>query len=95
MTSNIVNSPLLLPTYLSTHLKSLLEQLLVKSPEKRLKAAAELKAHAFFTGLDWDAVLARQVEPSEALLHDVSLMTLTEDVYTRSFLTLSSICSTK
>eukprot|EP00753_Platysulcus_tardus_P015383 PLAT4992.1.p1 GENE.PLAT4992.1~~PLAT4992.1.p1 ORF type:complete len:428 (-),score=187.14 PLAT4992.1:316-1569(-) len=49
----------------SADLRSLVEALLQKDPEKRLGrgGAAELKAHAFFADLDWDACAACDMEP--------------------------------
>ena len=70
---------------------SLKDQLLAKNPATRL--ASGLQSHPFFDGLDWAAVLARQVAPSEALQQDVSMFTLTEETFTQSFLALSSVQS--
>jgi Serine/threonine protein kinase len=54
------------PPYLSTNAKSLLEGLFRKEPEKRLGGgpgdAEEIKAHPWFDGVDWDAILRKEVQ---------------------------------
>jgi len=46
--------------------KDLLTRLLDRNPERRLGAngAAEIKAHHFFTNIDWRKLLQRKYEPS-------------------------------
>eukprot|EP00968_Pinguiococcus_pyrenoidosus_P029070 scaffold8290_cov258-Pinguiococcus_pyrenoidosus.AAC.1 len=69
----IINGKLKLPSWLDNHAHSLLKGLLQKNAQKRLGAAKStmfeiggtraLKNHAFFQGLDWDALFAKRVEP--------------------------------
>lgn len=55
------------PSYLSANAKSLLEGLFIKDPEKRLGGnsddGAAVRAHPWFEGVDWDAVLNKKVKP--------------------------------
>jgi serine/threonine protein kinase len=54
------------PNNISKDFKSLLVGLLEKKQEDRLgfqHGVAELKAHAFFKGVDWDKVLQKQIAP--------------------------------
>ena len=55
------------PSYLSAEARNLLEALLTRDPTERLGSgptdAAEIKAHAFFTGTDWSAVEQRRYTP--------------------------------
>ena len=46
--------------------KDLLVHLLDRRPERRLgaKGAAEIKAHAFFSSIDWRKLLDRKYEPT-------------------------------
>lgn len=48
-------------------LRDLITRLLVKDVTKRLGcmrgAAADVKAHRFFRGLDWDALARKEVQP--------------------------------
>lgn len=50
------------PGFLSEAARSLLLGLLRKSPARRL-SLAQVKAHAFFAGVDWDGVLAGRAGP--------------------------------
>ena len=56
-----------LPAYLSAEAKSLMKKLIKKNPTERLgsgpRDADEIKEHAFFRSVDWQAVLQRRVEP--------------------------------
>ncbi|EER01160.1 RAC-beta serine/threonine-protein kinase-A, putative [Perkinsus marinus ATCC 50983] len=55
------------PSYISPIAKNLLEQLLCRDPNKRLGSgpadAQDIKSHPFFQGVDWNAMLSRQVTP--------------------------------
>lgn len=48
----------------SAVLKDLIEQLLIKNPMERLgfNGAAEIKAHPYFAGVDWDAVYRLELQ---------------------------------
>ncbi|CAH0493521.1 unnamed protein product [Peronospora farinosa] len=62
----ILYDPVRYPKTISPELKSLLVSLLEKRQEDRLGyygGIADIKAHKFFTGVDWDQVLKRQVKP--------------------------------
>lgn len=53
------------PTYLSQNVRSLLDGLFKKDPEKRLGGgtndADEIKSHPWFEGLDWDALYRKEI----------------------------------
>ncbi|KAG3213978.1 hypothetical protein PC129_g15112 [Phytophthora cactorum] len=62
----ILYQPVRYPNNMSPELKSLLVALLEKRQEDRLGfrgGIAEIKAHSFFHGIDWDEVLKRQLKP--------------------------------
>jgi serine/threonine protein kinase len=59
-----LRGPLKIPKALSFEAKDLIKRLLCRDPKKRLgaiKDSEEIKEHAFFEGVDWEAVLARKV----------------------------------
>ena len=58
----ILNAKLVMPAFLSESCKSLLKGLLQREPEKRFDAAS-LQSHPFFEGLDWTAVLEKEIDP--------------------------------
>ena len=64
----IIGEPLQFPNFaiLDPAAKDLLTRLLDRRPECRLGTggASEIKAHAFFKGIDWAKVLQRRYEPS-------------------------------
>ncbi|KAL7838206.1 hypothetical protein AOLI_G00266100 [Acnodon oligacanthus] len=64
---SIVNDEVRYPRFLSPESVSIIQKLLQKNPEKRLGAgeqdANEVKRHRFFQGVDWEALLAKQVKP--------------------------------
>lgn len=56
---NIMNDELQLPEHASLNCRDLLARLLDKNPSKRLgsvSGAQELKSHAFFQDVDWEAI---------------------------------------
>jgi len=63
----IQTAPLQVPNALSKSSKDLITQLLHRTPKKRLGSGkddfAEIKAHEFWQGLDWDQLLAKEIEP--------------------------------
>ncbi|XP_069573430.1 serine/threonine-protein kinase N2 [Brachyistius frenatus] len=64
---SIVNDDVSYPRFLSPDSVSLMQKLLQKKPDLRLGAgeddAAEIKAHQFFQGTDWDALLTKKAKP--------------------------------
>lgn len=63
---NIVNKVVVPPGYLTKEARSLIKGLLDKNKEERLGArlgAAEIKAHQFFRGVDWQKAEARELTP--------------------------------
>lgn len=54
-------------TYFSVEAKSLLQKLLERDPRKRLgcsdEDAQEIKRHAWFATIEWDKLIAKQIEP--------------------------------
>lgn len=53
------------PLSFSPSVKDLLNKLFEKDPSKRLgfNGAKDIKAHAWFSGMKWDALLAKDVKP--------------------------------
>ncbi|XP_054467970.1 serine/threonine-protein kinase N2 [Anoplopoma fimbria] len=64
---SIVNDDVRFPRFLSPQSVSVLEKLLQKNPEMRLgggqEDASEIKRHKFFQGMDWGALLAKNMKP--------------------------------
>jgi len=64
---SIVNEEVRYPRFLSQESIQLMRRLLRKSPERRLGAsprdAWDVRRHAFFRILDWDALLQRRIQP--------------------------------
>ncbi len=58
----IATSKLVMPGFLSDSCKSLLKGLLQRDVQKRFDMSA-LQSHAFFEGLDWAKVLAKEMQP--------------------------------
>lgn len=75
----ISGGKLKLPPYLSREAASLLRALLQREPPKRLGYGAsgsdDVKAHAFFAGVEWNALLAGSIESPfrPTLRHDASV----------------------
>jgi len=66
MYQKILNGELRYPSYVSAEAVSLLDGLLQRDPLKRLgtrTCAADIRAHAFYRGLDWDRLYNRQIQP--------------------------------
>ncbi len=64
MHNNILKKKLVLPSWLHASVHSFLKALLSRDPAKRLGSAAgaaEVKAHAFFKGFDFTALMAREL----------------------------------
>ncbi|XP_037535176.1 protein kinase C delta type-like [Nematolebias whitei] len=51
------------PRWLTKESKSLLEQLFVRDPSKRLGVVGDIRLHSFFKVINWPALAKRQVEP--------------------------------
>jgi len=63
MYNKIMNDKLVFPPHVSGDARGLLTSLLERSPERRLQDAKTIKAHPYFKGLDWDAIVRKEVEP--------------------------------
>jgi len=63
----IVSTPLLLPSDLSNPSKDLIAQLLIRQPQKRLGSGKddfkEIQMHSYWDGMDWDKLLAKEIDP--------------------------------
>lgn len=59
------NAPLKFPFYVSRQAAMLISSLLNRSPNERLGANGgnEVRAHVFFSSIDWDALYRREVQP--------------------------------
>jgi serine/threonine protein kinase SCH9 len=66
MLRDIIEKPIPMKPYFSENAASFLKALLQRDPAKRIgsseKDAAELKAHPFFEGIDWDKVATMTYE---------------------------------
>eukprot|EP01083_Nonionella_stella_P142477 440921_1 len=62
VTQAILNKKLQLPKWMSAGMRSLVRGLLNHDPKKRF-SAKDVKKHRFFKGMDWEAVLNKQLEP--------------------------------
>jgi len=65
MYTKILSGELKFPSYISDNAKSLLEGLLTRDPEKRLgsNGGQEVKQHAWFSEIDWDKLVRKEIEP--------------------------------
>jgi serine/threonine protein kinase len=63
MYAKIISAKLVVPPSVSPDAKSLIEELLVRQPEKRLSDPAKNKAHPFFKGIDWDLLVRKEMTP--------------------------------
>ncbi|CDW90361.1 protein kinase domain containing protein [Stylonychia lemnae] len=67
MFNNIVNGTIKIPLMLSYNAQDLIQKLLKRNPLERLGAningAQEIKDHPFFSGLNWDDVINKTVQP--------------------------------
>jgi serine/threonine protein kinase len=63
MYAKIISAKLVVPPSVSPDAKSLIEELLVRQPEKRLSDPAKIKAHPFFKGIDWDLLVKKEMTP--------------------------------
>ena len=64
--SKILGDPVKFPDYVSPPAKSMISALLTKDPNQRLGTrfdAQEVKGHVWFSEINWDMILHRQVEP--------------------------------
>lgn len=59
----ILTKPLKFPPFFTADLKSLLSQLLERDPTKRMASGADFKRHAFFKGIDFEALAKREIRP--------------------------------
>ena len=60
---NIVEEKPSFPSYLSSSALALIRVLLRKDPRRRPQSVRSIKRHEFFRGVNWDAMLAREVTP--------------------------------
>lgn len=67
MYDKILNAPLRFPSFMSAEAKDLLTGLLTRKVGDRLGSgptdAEEIKSHPFFKGIDWEAVMSKEVVP--------------------------------
>ncbi|OMJ93575.1 hypothetical protein SteCoe_3411 [Stentor coeruleus] len=65
--NNIQRGKLKMPSFVSSEARNLIKVLLQRDPNKRLgaskKDAEEVKADAFFKGINWEAYMNKQVKP--------------------------------
>lgn len=67
MFNNIQKAELRIPQFLTNECKSFIKELMVREPNKRLGASKrdveDVKMHSFFNGIDWDALINKQLPP--------------------------------
>ncbi|KAJ6559122.1 kinase-like domain-containing protein [Mycena vulgaris] len=65
MYEKILNDPLVFPPEISTDARSILTELLIRDPTRRLgvNGAAEIKKHAFFASTDFKKLLQKKIQP--------------------------------
>jgi len=52
-----------MPGFLSSDAQSLLRALFKRNPDNRLSSVEDIKRHPFFSNIDWDLLLEKQIEP--------------------------------
>jgi len=63
MYSKIMKAKLIIPDSISPEAKDLLVKLLERNPDKRLTDPSTIKAHPWFSVIDWDKLLLKEVIP--------------------------------
>ena len=66
MYMNILHGTLEIPSFLSFDIRSLISQLLIRCPQRRLGAqrgVEEIKEHPFLRDVDWQRVLNKEITP--------------------------------
>mmetsp|Transcript_4131 Transcript_4131/g.6212 ORF Transcript_4131/g.6212 Transcript_4131/m.6212 type:complete len:474 (-) Transcript_4131:134-1555(-) len=63
MYSKIMNAKLEIPSHISPEASDLLSKLLVRDPDARLTKPEDIKSHPFFKEIDWDKLVAKELEP--------------------------------
>eukprot|EP01099_Mayorella_cantabrigiensis_P002143 TRINITY_DN1941_c0_g2_i2.p2 TRINITY_DN1941_c0_g2~~TRINITY_DN1941_c0_g2_i2.p2 ORF type:complete len:134 (-),score=32.23 TRINITY_DN1941_c0_g2_i2:213-614(-) len=63
MYSKIMKAKLIIPDSISPEAKDLLVKLLERNPDKRLTDPSSIKAHPWFSVIDWDKLLLKEVTP--------------------------------
>jgi hypothetical protein len=93
MYEKILTADLRFPRHFLPETRSLLSGMLTRKVEDRLgfSGAHEVKSHAFFAGIDWDAVASRSIQPQfrpppngmDAAADDMPVVTNFEDEFTK------------
>lgn len=69
--ANIKTAKLKVPSWVSPSASDLLRRLLIRNPSERLGSGPngvnDIKSHAFFSDIDWNAVMRRQLRPPQIL----------------------------
>eukprot|EP01096_Ripella_sp_DP13-Kostka_P013865 TRINITY_DN610_c0_g1_i1.p1 TRINITY_DN610_c0_g1~~TRINITY_DN610_c0_g1_i1.p1 ORF type:complete len:494 (+),score=244.84 TRINITY_DN610_c0_g1_i1:44-1483(+) len=63
MYQKIMTARLQIPKTVSDEAKDLLEKLLIRDPEQRLTEPPMIKKHPWFAGIDWEALVQKEVTP--------------------------------
>jgi len=63
MYSKIMRANLAIPENISPEARAILQGLLERDPKKRLCDPKQIKAHVFFRGINWEKLLAKEVQP--------------------------------
>jgi serine/threonine protein kinase len=63
MYAKIISAKLVIPSSVGPEARALIEELLVRQPEKRLSEPSKIKAHPFFRGIDWDMLVRKELTP--------------------------------
>jgi len=63
MYSKIMTAKLHIPASITPEAKDLLEKLLERDPDKRLSNPDEIKAHPYFSDIDWEKLYSKNITP--------------------------------
>jgi len=65
--NNILHSAVIIPEYVPSSAKDLIEKLLQRNPQKRLcsgpTGSAEIQGHDFYTGIEWPKIMVKANKP--------------------------------
>ena len=63
MYQKIMTAKLSIPKSVNDDARDLLEKLLIRDPEQRMTDPEQIKAHPWFSSIDWDLLLAKEITP--------------------------------
>jgi len=63
MFEKILRAPIEMPATFSEEAKDIINKLLDRDPEQRLRDPALIKAHPFFSSINWEKLYAKEIQP--------------------------------